>query len=223
MPFIDIKMSCDWINLLCCPCRVLFDRYYWNNRAETRPNLSTSSSGLSLNQLCPSTLSCSEPESSRCGTPSTSSGPLSGTSAATFTGVMKSSPDGATNSDANDDRQRLLQSHTSHTSREPECVICLDEFDNSNPAMMTLCACGENRTLFHYPCLLLWLEKKSTCPNCSSDLYYQVSLGTSRISNINLYPSSATFHTSFGHYRMIFNAVLYYIIAAGKVSDVISV
>lgn len=59
--------------------------------------------------------------------------------------------------------------------RSPECVICMEEFSTENPRMPTLCACGENRTMFHYPCLLLWLEKKSTCPSCSSSLFYEVS------------------------------------------------
>lgn len=57
--------------------------------------------------------------------------------------------------------------------RFPECVICLEEFSNENPAMHTLCACGENKALFHYPCLLLWLENKRTCPSCSSELFYE--------------------------------------------------
>lgn len=55
-----------------------------------------------------------------------------------------------------------------------ECVICLDEFSKDNPPMLTLCACGENKTSFHYHCLLLWLQRKSTCPNCGRRLYYQV-------------------------------------------------
>jgi hypothetical protein len=55
-----------------------------------------------------------------------------------------------------------------------ECVICLDEFTAENPSMLTLCTCGENRTYFHYQCLLLWLQRKCSCPNCGSRLYYQV-------------------------------------------------
>ena len=55
-----------------------------------------------------------------------------------------------------------------------ECVICLDEFSVDNPPMLTLCACGENRTSFHYHCLLLWLQRKTSCPNCARRLYYQV-------------------------------------------------
>jgi len=55
----------------------------------------------------------------------------------------------------------------------PECVICLEEFDATNPVMPTLCECGENKSQFHYPCLLLWLEQKAACPTCSSTLFYQ--------------------------------------------------
>jgi hypothetical protein len=55
-----------------------------------------------------------------------------------------------------------------------ECVICLDEFSVDNPPMLTLCACGENKTSFHYHCLLLWLQRKTSCPNCARRLFYQV-------------------------------------------------
>jgi len=58
----------------------------------------------------------------------------------------------------------------------PECVICLGDFDDSNPVIPTLCNCGENRTLFHLPCLLLWIDKnrdKATCPACDSQLFFQ--------------------------------------------------
>jgi hypothetical protein len=55
-----------------------------------------------------------------------------------------------------------------------ECLICLDEFTNENPMIFTLCACGENKVFFHYPCLLLYVEKKNECPNCGTYMYYQV-------------------------------------------------
>eukprot|EP01038_Epipyxis_sp_PR26KG_P006139 gene6139-8464_t len=54
-----------------------------------------------------------------------------------------------------------------------ECVICLDEFSDSNPSILTLCNCGENKVHFHYPCLILYLKKKNVCPNCRSYIYYQ--------------------------------------------------
>ena len=73
--------------------------------------------------------------------------------------------------------------HGQSSPRPPECVICMEEFTSENPRMPTLCACGENRTQFHYPCLLLWLEQKNTCPTCSSTLFYEV-LNTQFIQSI---------------------------------------
>ncbi|RYG66437.1 hypothetical protein EON64_09750 [archaeon] len=54
-----------------------------------------------------------------------------------------------------------------------ECIICLEEFTTDNPKVKTLCNCGENRSSFHYPCLLYWLEHKASCPNCSSNIFFQ--------------------------------------------------
>lgn len=57
----------------------------------------------------------------------------------------------------------------------PECVICLGEFTADNPRVYTLCRCGENKTHFHYPCLLVWLDQKTICPTCSAELFFQES------------------------------------------------
>lgn len=57
-----------------------------------------------------------------------------------------------------------------------ECVICLGEFDSANPLIPTLCNCGENRTHFHLPCLLAWIDKnknEATCPSCGGPLYFE--------------------------------------------------
>ena len=59
---------------------------------------------------------------------------------------------------------------------EAECVICMEAFTADNPEMRTLCACGENRARFHYPCLLSYLARSefgSSCPSCRSPLYYE--------------------------------------------------
>ncbi len=56
----------------------------------------------------------------------------------------------------------------------PECVICLDEFTDENPCILTLCSCGENKALFHLPCLLLWQQDHSFCPVCKKTLYFEV-------------------------------------------------
>eukprot|EP01031_Cornospumella_fuschlensis_P039072 gene39072-47534_t len=60
-----------------------------------------------------------------------------------------------------------------YIQRADECIICLEEFSTDNPKVKTLCKCGENRSSFHYPCLLYWLEHKSSCPNCSSSIFFQ--------------------------------------------------
>lgn len=72
----------------------------------------------------------------------------------------------------------LQMSERTLSTRLPadECVICLGEFNGENPVMHTLCACGENRTKFHYPCLLIWLDKRDTCPSCNSYLFFEVNI-----------------------------------------------
>lgn len=55
------------------------------------------------------------------------------------------------------------------------CFLFSVFYDTGNPKMLTLCGCGEHRANFHYPCLLLYLQKKKTCPVCNQELFYQVS------------------------------------------------
>lgn len=59
-------------------------------------------------------------------------------------------------------------------THETECVLCLDVFTEDNPMIPTLCACGESKSHFHYQCLYAWMEKSSSCPTCSSGLFFQV-------------------------------------------------
>lgn len=78
-----------------------------------------------------------------------------------------------------DCQARLLREFSRSTCstvliQEEECLLCLGEFSKENPQICTLCSCGENRTKFHYPCLLMWLEKKPVCPTCDSSIFYQV-------------------------------------------------
>ena len=54
-----------------------------------------------------------------------------------------------------------------------ECILCLDDFDQENPMIPTLCACGESKAHFHLACLFAWLEKSKTCPYCRAELFYQ--------------------------------------------------
>mmetsp|Transcript_9688 Transcript_9688/g.17637 ORF Transcript_9688/g.17637 Transcript_9688/m.17637 type:complete len:243 (-) Transcript_9688:166-894(-) len=54
-----------------------------------------------------------------------------------------------------------------------ECVICLENFDATNPKMPTLCGCGENKTYFHLPCLYQWIEQSRDCPSCRKRLRWE--------------------------------------------------
>eukprot|EP01083_Nonionella_stella_P097725 274693_1 len=56
---------------------------------------------------------------------------------------------------------------------EDECVICMETFDKSNPQIRTLCGCGQNKALFHLPCLYQWVEKCSECPSCRKKLVWE--------------------------------------------------
>ena len=56
---------------------------------------------------------------------------------------------------------------------EDECVICMEGFSDDNPRMPTLCGCGENKTFFHLPCLLLWTDKNEACPSCREEIAWE--------------------------------------------------
>ncbi len=58
-------------------------------------------------------------------------------------------------------------------SREDECVICMEAFDDANPRIPTNCACGENRTFFHLPCLYMYTSKCKECPICRETLTWK--------------------------------------------------
>lgn len=59
------------------------------------------------------------------------------------------------------------------TDDDVECVICMEQFDASNPRMPTLCGCGENKTFFHLPCLYQWLDQSTECPSCREKLTWE--------------------------------------------------
>jgi Ring finger domain len=54
-----------------------------------------------------------------------------------------------------------------------ECVICMEQFDASNPRMPTLCNCGVNKTYFHLPCLYQWIEQSLDCPSCRTKITWE--------------------------------------------------
>ena len=56
---------------------------------------------------------------------------------------------------------------------EPECVICMEGFTDSDPKMLTLCECGVNKTCFHYSCLLQWVSRDPSCPACRKELMWE--------------------------------------------------
>ena len=60
-----------------------------------------------------------------------------------------------------------------NTDDEDECVICMEQFDATNPRMPTLCGCGENKTYFHLPCLYQWIEQSKHCPTCRETLTWE--------------------------------------------------
>ena len=52
------------------------------------------------------------------------------------------------------------------TSEDAECVICLENFSASHPAVNKKCACGR-QTRYHLSCILSWKEHSEVCPVCS--------------------------------------------------------
>ena len=69
--------------------------------------------------------------------------------------------------------QMALAAAKSLTEIGDECVICMEEFEPTNPRMPTLCGCGENKTYFHLPCLLQWIEQDKNCPSCRKRLRWE--------------------------------------------------
>ena len=53
-------------------------------------------------------------------------------------------------------------------SNEPECIYCLEIFDETNPMINTVCRCGLNRNYFHLACLIVIVQNNPNCPVCRS-------------------------------------------------------
>ena len=76
--------------------------------------------------------------------------------------------------EAGESDPRCTQSRSPSSSPSPhECVICMEEFDSSNPEINTLCKCGVNRAHWHLMCLMQWLEKDTNCPICREPIFYE--------------------------------------------------
>lgn len=58
-------------------------------------------------------------------------------------------------------------------SEEDECLMCMEGFDESNPRMPTLCGCGVNKTYFHLPCLLNYVQQNPCCPVCNEKITWE--------------------------------------------------
>ena len=61
---------------------------------------------------------------------------------------------------------------------EPECIICLEGFDKSNPRIETKCRCGTYSTAnsMHLACLFAWIEQQGgeeICPVCRDRIHFE--------------------------------------------------
>ncbi|CDY38135.1 BnaC02g06380D [Brassica napus] len=62
---------------------------------------------------------------------------------------------------------------TSKMETEP-CSICLDNFVSSKHGVSTRMTCSH---VFHEKCLLVWFQRKNTCPLCRTVLYDRLMIG----------------------------------------------
>jgi hypothetical protein len=53
-----------------------------------------------------------------------------------------------------------------------DCVICMEEFQETNKPVCIRCVCKEN--FYHRGCIREWLLKTATCPVCRFDLQSKV-------------------------------------------------
>lgn len=64
-------------------------------------------------------------------------------------------------------RRIFIRSMSSTRSDDnKQCTICLSEFGDTDAAITRL-GC---KHVFHIPCLVPWLQRKSTCPTCRQDV-----------------------------------------------------
>jgi hypothetical protein len=63
------------------------------------------------------------------------------------------------------------RAHTALSYFEPECIICLEPFEKSNPRIKSKCRCGtySMANSMHLSCMFAWIEQqegKQICPVC---------------------------------------------------------
>ncbi|KAF6151568.1 hypothetical protein GIB67_021754 [Kingdonia uniflora] len=51
---------------------------------------------------------------------------------------------------------------------EEDCPICLEEYDEENPKIIT-----KYEHYFHLSCILEWMERSDTCPVCDQETIFQ--------------------------------------------------
>lgn len=56
---------------------------------------------------------------------------------------------------------------------EDGCPICLEEYDDENPKLLTKC---EHH--FHLACILEWMERSEACPVCDEQVIIDPSLAS---------------------------------------------
>ncbi|KAL4353148.1 hypothetical protein GQ457_06G031930 [Hibiscus cannabinus] len=65
----------------------------------------------------------------------------------------------------------LVDSNKSAMEEEDTCPICLEEYDEENPKLVTKC---EHH--FHLSCILEWMERSDTCPICDQEMIFDQTL-----------------------------------------------
>ncbi|KAK8588009.1 hypothetical protein V6N12_022469 [Hibiscus sabdariffa] len=65
----------------------------------------------------------------------------------------------------------LVESNKSAMEEEDTCPICLEEYDEENPKLVTKC---EHH--FHLSCILEWMERSDTCPICDQEMIFDQTL-----------------------------------------------
>ena len=46
------------------------------------------------------------------------------------------------------------------------CSICCDEYNQEDKILKMNCV---GKHVYHYNCIIVWLQKKRTCPNCNTN------------------------------------------------------
>ncbi|KAF5744383.1 RING-H2 finger B1A [Tripterygium wilfordii] len=62
---------------------------------------------------------------------------------------------------------RKSKTSTLTVEEEDACPICLEEYDEENPKLMTKC---EHH--FHLSCILEWMERSDSCPICDQEMKF---------------------------------------------------